>query len=67
MPLPDAVPIQEAAKADPALRDILARIEAGELVADAPFPGMHEPWTDEAKERLRKALQQRFPHTDGAT
>ena len=54
------IPIQEAIKNDPALREVIEQIERGELQVNAPFPGMHEPWTQEAKDKVKQILSKRY-------
>lgn len=45
---------------DPELLEFKRKMLSGALSAECPFPGMDDPWTEEAKERLKVALAKVF-------
>lgn len=52
----NTLPISEAAKVDPTVKDVMDRISAGTLQPCAPFPEMNIPWTTDDHRRLGRAL-----------
>jgi hypothetical protein len=55
-----SVPLAEAAQTDPAIRDLLSKVERGEVSVCAPFEGMDRPWSEDDKARFRDALGEVF-------
>jgi len=55
-----SVPLAQAAKTDPALRDLISMVDRGEVSLCAPFEGMERPWSEADKAGLRTALGEVF-------
>lgn len=50
------VPIQEAAKTNPEVKQLLRDIEDGKVHCIAPYPGMEIPWSQEETDKLDDVL-----------
>jgi hypothetical protein len=56
---PKVVLVKDAANdpSNPVAQQIANRVLSGQAKLNAPFPGMDQPWTNEKKAELAKALQ----------
>jgi hypothetical protein len=53
----NSIPVSEAIKTDPEVRETVSKIQSGEISLCAPFPGMEKPWTEVEKAELAAALR----------